>query len=434
MLYMKAIIIAAGEGKRLRPITSTKPKPLIPIAGKPLLEHTILGLKNAGIKEILLVVGYKENLIKDYFGDGREKFGIKINYIKQEEQLGTAHAFGYGKTFANNEPVLFMYGDLLVDPQVYQEIVQKFKENNIEGIILLMEVKNPEEFGIVSLNSDGFVEKIIEKPSKEMNAGNLANAGVFIFNSNIFQAIEMTKKSIREEYEFTDSMEILINQLNGRIQGYINKNLFWSDIGLPWQFLDANRYILDKIEKKILGKIEENVQIYGNVYIGKGSIVRSGSYIQGPCYIGENSLIGPNAFIRPYCSIGDKCHIGISEIKNSIIFSSSNIPHFNYIGDSVVCENVNLGAGSKISNLRFDNKSVWVTIKGERINSGRRKLGAIIGPNVQTGINASIMCGKKIGENSVIGAHTLVEEDVAPDTLYYNDPFEGIKKKPNPFY
>ena len=123
---MKAIIIAAGEGKRLRPITSTQPKPLIPIAGKPLLEHTILGLKEAGIKEILLVVGYKDNLIKEYFGDGKEKFDIKIKYIKQEEQLGTAHAFGYGKNFANNEPVLFMYGDLLVEPQVYQEIVHLY--------------------------------------------------------------------------------------------------------------------------------------------------------------------------------------------------------------------------------------------------------------------------------------------------------------------
>ncbi len=431
---MKAIIIAAGEGKRLRPITSTHPKPLIPIAGKPLLEHTILGLKNAGIKEILLVVGYKDNLIKEYFGDGKEKFDIKIKYIKQEEQLGTAHAFGYGKNFANNESLLFMYGDLLVEPQVYKEIVHKFNEKRVEGIILLNEVKNPEEFGIISLNSKGFVEKIIEKPSREMNVGNLANAGVFIFNSNIFQAIEMTEKSIREEYEFTDSMKILINQLNGRIKGYINKNFFWSDIGLPWQFLDANKFVLDKIEKKILGNIEENTQISGNVYIGERSTIRSGSYIQGPCYIGENTLIGPNAFIRPYTSIGDKCHIGISEVKNSIIFSNSNIPHFNYIGDSIICENVNFGAGSKISNLRFDNKNVWVTIKGEQIDSGRRKLGAIIGPNVQTGINTSIMCGKKIGENSVIGAHTLVVEDVAPNTLYYNDPFKGIKKKRNPFY
>ncbi|GAI79058.1 unnamed protein product [marine sediment metagenome] len=141
-----------------------------------------------------------------------------------------------------------------------------------------------------------------------------------------------------------------------------------------------------------------------------------------------------NAFIRPYTSVGDNCHIGISEVKNSLIFSKSNVPHFNYVGDSIICENVNLGAGSKTSNLRFDNKNVKVNIEGKLIDSGRRKLGAFIGPNVQTGINASIMCGKKIGENSIIGAHTLVVEDVSPNTLYYHDPFEGIKKKNNPFY
>ncbi|MFX1312189.1 MAG: bifunctional sugar-1-phosphate nucleotidylyltransferase/acetyltransferase [Promethearchaeota archaeon] len=431
---MKAVIITAGKGKRLMPITSSRPKPMIPLAGKPLLEHTILGLKDAGIDEILLIVGYKSDVIRDYFGNGQDKLGVKIKYITQKKQLGTAHAFRYSKNFANDESVLFMYGDLLVDPIVYQKMVQKYSENKVEGIILLIKVKNPEEFGIISLDYSGFVKKIIEKPTPDMNVGNLANAGIFIFNSKIFQAIEKTEKSIRGEYEFTDSMQILINELNGRILGYIIKDYFWSDIGLPWQLFEANSYVLDQIEKKILGDIEKNVLIFGNVYIGENTNVKSGSYIQGPCYIGENALIGPNAFIRPYTSVGNYCHIGISEVKNSLIFSNSNIPHFNYVGDSIICENVNLGAGSKISNLRFDNKNVKVTIEGKSIDSGRRKLGAFIGPNVQTGINASIMCGKKIGENSIIGAHTLVAEDVAPNTLYYNDPIEGIKKKDNLFY
>lgn len=426
---MKAVVICAGQGKRLRPITITRPKPLIPLAGKPLLEHTISGLKNAGINEILLIVGYKENLIKEYFGDGKEKFNLKIEYITQDEQLGTAHAFGYAKNFANNESVLFMYGDLLVEPKVYQEIVQKFNENKIEGIILLMEVKNPEEFGIISLNPNGFVEKIIEKPSPEMNVGNLANAGVFIFDSKIFQAIEKTEKSIRGEYEFTDSMEILINQFKGNIAGYTIKDYFWSDIGLPWQFLDANSFLLDKIESKIIGKIEENVQISGKVYIGEGTNVRSGSYIQGPCYIGNNNLIGPNSFIRPYTFIANDCYIGTSEIKNSIILSNTTIPHFNYVGDSIVCENVNLGAGTKVANLRLDEKSVKVSIKGQLVDSRRRKLGTIIGPNVKTGINVSIMTGKVINENSRIGAHTIVNEDIPPNTLYYHDPNKGIIKK-----
>ncbi|MFW9941226.1 MAG: bifunctional sugar-1-phosphate nucleotidylyltransferase/acetyltransferase, partial [Candidatus Thorarchaeota archaeon] len=385
---MKAVIIAAGEGKRLRPITSSRPKPLIPIAGKPLLEHTILSLKDSGINEILLVVGYKENLIKDYFGDGKANFDVNIEYIAQENQLGTAHAFKYGKNFAGNEPVLLMYGDLIVEPKAYHEIIQKFIQNNVEGIILLRDVKNPEDFGIVSLDSNGFVERIVEKPTYEMNIGNLANAGVFIFDSKIFKAIEKTEKSIRGEYEFTDSMEILINQLNGKILGYNIKDYFWSDIGLPWQLFGANSFILDRTERKILGDVEDNVQILGNVHIGKNSNVKSGSYIQGPCYIGENTLIGPNAFIRPYTSIGDNCHIGISEVKNSLIFSNTKVPHFNYVGDSIICENVNLGAGTKTSNLRFDNKSVKVNIEGKLIDSGRKKLGAFIGPNVQTGINA----------------------------------------------
>ena len=426
---MKAVIIAAGKGKRLMPITSSRPKPMIPLAGKPLLEHTILGLKAAGISEILLIVGYKKEIIRDYFGDGKENFNLRIEYIPQEEQLGTAHAFGFAKNFANNEPVLFMYGDLLVEPKVFQEIVQKFNENKMEGIILLMEVKNPEEFGIISLNPNGFVEKIIEKPTPEMNSGNLANAGVFIFESKIFQAIEKTEKSIRGEYEFTDSMEILINQFKGNIAGYTIKNYFWSDIGLPWQFLDANNYLLDKIEKKIIGKIEENVQISGKVYIGEGTKVQSGSYIQGPCYIGNNNLIGPNSFIRPYTFIANDCHICMSEIKNSIILSNTTIPHFNYVGDSIVCENVNLGAGTKVANLRLDEKSVKVSIKGQLVDSRRRKLGTIIGPNVKTGINVSIMTGKIISENSRIGAHTIVSEDIPPNTLYYHDPNKGIIKK-----
>lgn len=431
---MKAVILAAGEGKRLMPITSSRPKPMIPLAGKPILEYTILGLKDAGINEILLIVGYKEDVIREYFGNGHDKFNIKIEYIVQEDQLGTGHAISFAKDFVNDEPFLMMYGDLMVDSKIFKEALENFNKTKIEGLISLLEVNNPQDYGIISLKPDGFVEKITEKPIPELNLGNLANAGIYIFDPLIFKAVEKTEKSIRGEYEFTDSMEILINQLNANILGYIIKDHFWSDIGLPWQLFEANSFVLDQIEREILGDIEENVHIFGNVYIGKNTNVKSGSYIQGPCYIGENTLIGPNAFIRPYTSVGDKCHVGISEVKNSLIFSNSNIPHFNYVGDSIVCEKVNLGAGSKTSNLRFDNKSVWVNIKGERIDSGRRKLGSFIGPNVQTGINASIMCGKKIGENSVIGAHTLVVEDVPPNTLYYHDPFEGIKKKDNPFY
>ncbi|MFW9879902.1 MAG: bifunctional sugar-1-phosphate nucleotidylyltransferase/acetyltransferase [Candidatus Thorarchaeota archaeon] len=431
---MKAVILTAGKGKRLMPITSSRPKSMIPLGGKPLLEYTILGLKDAGISDVLLIVGYKKEDIKDYFGDGQTKFNIKIEYISQEEQLGTGHAVSYAKDFVENTPFLLMYGDLVVDPQIFKGIVEKFEETRIEGLITLMKVENPQDYGIISLDSDNYIKKITEKPSPELNLGNLANAGIYIFNPVIFKAIEKTVKSSRGEYEFTDSMSILINQYNGKILGYILENYFWSDIGLPWHLFEANSFILGRLKRKIKGNVEKNVQILGNVHISKNTNVKSGSYIQGPCYIGENSIIGPNAYIRPHTSIGDNCHIGISEIKNSLIFSNSKIPHFNYVGDSIICENVNLGAGSKISNLRYDNKSINVNVEGKLIDSGRRKLGAFIGPNVQTGINASIMCGKKIGENSIIGAHTLVVEDIESNTLYYYDPIKNNKKKDNPFY
>ena len=425
---MKAVIIAAGKGKRLSPITSTIPKPMIPIGGKPLLEHTILSLKEVGITEILIIVGYREDIIKGYFGDGLGEFGVNIDYISQIEHLGTAHAFGLAKDFVGDDNFFLMYGDLLTDPQVFKEVLEIYKKSSCEGLISLFEVNHPQEFGIISLDSDSYVDKITEKPSLDLNLGNLANAGIFVFNPQIFKAIEKTKLSIRKEYEFTDSMGILINELKGKIKGYIIKDFFWSDIGLPWHLLDANKFLLNNIKHDIKGKVEENVQIVGNVIIGKNTLIRSGSYIIGPCYIGENSLIGPHAFIRPYTSIGDDCHIGMSEIKNSLIFSNTSIPHFNYVGDSIICENVNLGAGTKISNLRFDNSNIKMKINDKLIDSGRRKLGAIIGPNSQTGINSSVMCGKKIGEGSIIGAHTIVNEDLPANTLYFQDKNRTTKK------
>ncbi|MFX0076343.1 MAG: bifunctional sugar-1-phosphate nucleotidylyltransferase/acetyltransferase, partial [Candidatus Hermodarchaeota archaeon] len=325
--------MAAGKGKRLHPITSTIPKPMIPVGGKPLLEHSILSLKEVGINEILLIVGYKKEIIKDYFGNGFTKFGVKIDYIFQDEHLGTAHAVGFAEEFVGTDDFLLMYGDLLADPKVFKDVVTLHQKNQDEGLISLFEVTHPQEYGIISLDSNGYVEKITEKPTPDLKLGNLANAGIFVFNPQIFNAIKKTKLSIRKEYEFTDSMKILIDDQHGKIKGYVIKDLFWSDIGLPWHLLDANEYLLSKSERVIEGSIEENVKISGSVIIGEGTLIRSGSYIIGPCYIGKNSIIGPNAFIRPYTSIGNDCHIGMSEIKNSLIFSNSAVPHFNYVGD-----------------------------------------------------------------------------------------------------
>ena len=187
---MKAVLLAAGEGNRLRPITTTRPKPLIPIAGKPLLEHTILSLKEAGIDSILLIVGYKQEMIKDYFKDGLDDFGVNLDYITQEEYLGTAHAAQYAKKFVGTDDFLLMYGDILVDGKIFKSLIQHFNKFKPEGVISLIRVENPEEYGIISLNNEGYVDKITEKPPKGANLGDLANAGIYIFTPMIFQAIQ----------------------------------------------------------------------------------------------------------------------------------------------------------------------------------------------------------------------------------------------------
>jgi bifunctional UDP-N-acetylglucosamine pyrophosphorylase/glucosamine-1-phosphate N-acetyltransferase len=428
---MKAVILTAGEGKRLRPITTSRPKPMIPIIGKPLLEHTVIGLREAGIDHLILIVGYKEETIRNHFDKFSKEFNLKIEYVTQKEFLGTAHALSQVKHTIRDESFLILNGDIFVDTGIFKQIVQEYEKHSSEGYIALFKVNNPENFGVISLNSNGFVEKITEKPSPRLKLGNLANAGIYIFNTLIFKAIEKTKKSIRNEYEITDSIGILIKEFGVKIKGFLIEG-YWNDIGLPWQIFEANHYILNKLESTNLGILEENVKISGNVHIGKNSLIKSGSYLQGPCYIGDNCRIGPNAYIRPYSSINDGCYIGMSEINNSIILSNSTISSSNFVGDSIICENVNLGAGTKISNLPFDNKTVKMNINGVKIDSGLRKLGAIIGPKSQTGINTRIMSGKIIGNNSIIGAHTIVNENVPPNIVYYQESGGEILKKPNP--
>lgn len=397
---MQAVILAAGEGQRLRPLTFTKPKVMLPIANKPILEHLLNELIKAGIDELILVVGYKDEKIRNYFG--KEWNGISIKYTMQRKQLGTADALKTTSHLINDE-FLMLNGDAIVS----SEDIAKIIETN-GNVMAVKEVPNPQDFGVVEIQN-GYVKAIIEKPEKPTS--NLINAGVYKFDKEIFDFIDKTQPSIRGEYEITDSISLAITN-NEKFKSVEIKE--WIDIGYPWDMLKANKYMLNKIEGKIEGEIEENVCIKGKVVVGEGTRVKSGTYIIGPVIIGENCEIGPNSYIRPYTTIGNNCHIGISEIKGSIIMSNTKIPHFNYVGDSIIGENCNLGAGTKIANLRLDEKEVYVSVKGKKIPTGRRKFGAIIGDNVKTGINVSINVGCMIGNDVFIAPHTKVEGFIEP--------------------
>jgi NDP-sugar pyrophosphorylase family protein len=187
----------------------------------------------------------------------------------------------------------------------------------------------------------------------------------------------------------------------------------WTDLSYPWDLLSANKSLLAGLEPSKQGEVEANVTINGTVAIGQKTIIRSGAYINGPVIIGEGCEIGPNCFIRPATSIGDFCHIGAAvEVKNSIIMKGTKIPHHNYVGDSVIGEQCNLGAGTKIANLRLDKKNIGIS----GVDTGRRKLGAIIGDHVETGINASINVGCVIGNNTFIGPGAVVSGVISPNS------------------
>ncbi|NVM54440.1 MAG: NTP transferase domain-containing protein [Candidatus Helarchaeota archaeon] len=413
---MKAVIMAAGEGKRLRPLTLTRPKPMIPIVGKPFLQIILEFLKEVGISDIILVVGYKQEQISQYFQDGSQ-FGLNIQYITQKDQLGTGHAALCAKELIQSEDFLLMNGDILISSETLIQLIQKFESLSHTSLISVKKIPDPSSYGIVKFNEDSEdVIKIIEKPSTtELSKDAYTNAGLYVFNPSIFAAIQQTPKSPRGEIEITDSIQILIDQ-GEPIKCFKIKD-FWLDLGKPWDLLDANQFFLNRVKFSNQGSIEENVKVVGKVGIGKGTIIRSGSYLMGPLFIGQNCDIGPNCYIRDCCSIGNNVRIGHAcEVKNSIIFDNSKIPHLSYIGDSIIGSDVNLGAGTITANLRFDKKTIPITIKGERVDSGRKKMGVIIGDGAQTGIGTTIMPGIKIGPNSIISANSIVKSDVPPET------------------
>ena len=408
---MRAYILSAGEGTRMRPLTTLMPKPLLPVAGKPFMEHTIEVLKRAGITDITILLGWLQNRVIRYFGDG-SKYGVKISYLRQEERLGTAHAIGQAaKHF--DEDFLTLNGDVVLTDEMLKTLLE-FYSKNPGNIISLTEVEHPEDFGIITLQGN-LVVGIEEKPREPKSR--LANAGIYIFTPKIFDAIRRTPISRREEYEITDSLRLLMQE--GEVYGCPLPGK-WVDIGMPWDMLTANELLMGMMkdaEQEIEGEVEPLATLKGYVKVGKGSVVRNGVYIEGPVIIGENSKIGPNCYIRAHTVIGNNCHIGSNvELKNTIVMDGSNVPHHNYVGDSIIGENCNLGAGTKVANLRLNNQNVEVFLKGRKMDTGRRKLGVIMGHNVKTGINSVIDVGTVIGENAFIGPGARIRGTVQPNS------------------
>ncbi len=412
---MKAVILAAGEGVRLQPITLTRPKHLIKVGGKPILEHCWRALKNCGINEIVVIVHYMAKSIRDYFGRG-ENLGLKITYVEQEAILGTGNALSVAEPYVEDD-FLLVYGDLLFTEDAVKRVISLHETKKPAATIAVIPVENPENYGIVELQNEKTVKHIIEKPSREEAPTNLANAGIYVFSTEIFKKIKETSASARGEWEITDAISLLLDE--GRpVSAARLLREDWFDIGRPWDLLEANRWALMRMEPKVLGRIENGAHLIGPVAVAETARIRSGAYIEGPASIGEESDIGPNCFIRPYTSIGRKVRIGNAcEIKNSVVMDNSHIGHLSYVGDSIIGESCNLGAGTVTANYRLDAGTVKMSVKDTVVDSGRRKLGVVLGDCVKAGINVLFMPGVKVGCNSWIGPNVVVYRDLAADTM-----------------
>lgn len=422
---MKAIILSAGEGSRMRPLTLTKPKTMLPVAGKPIIQYNIESLRDNGIKDILLIVRYKEEIVRNYFGDGSE-FGVNISYKTQKDFLGTANAISYGEDFIDDS-IIVLNGDIILDDEIIHEIIKKYNYLTPDTLMLLTEVEDPSAFGVVEIEN-GNIKSIVEKPKREEAPSNLVNAGIYIFNEDIFDKIDKTEISERGEYEITDSVTLQIQDGKTVIGHKTSKD--WIDVGRPWELIEVNEELIGKLKTEIKGTIEEGAFIHGEVFLDEGSVIKAGVYIEGNVYIGKNCDVGPNSYIRGNTYFGDNVHVGNAvEIKNSIIMENTNVSHLSYVGDSVIGSNCNIAAGTNIANLRFDNATIKTKIKNQKIDSGRRKLGAIIGDSVKTGINSSFSPGVKVGHNSTIGSGVLLYEDLPSDTRVLEKQTHIIQKK-----
>lgn len=413
---MQAVILAAGEGTRLQPLTSTRSKHMFPFIGKPLLEHLLDALQENGIIDIIIVTGYRETILKDYFRNG-STWNVHIQYVHQDKYLGSGHAIGCAESLVTDDYFLTLYGDLLIHPDAISALLH-LHQIHYSPVMSVVQVTNPQQYG-VTLIENGKITQIIEKP-RIPRYGNLVNAGIYIFPKTIFPVIHTTPSSPRGELEITDTIRTMIAD---QIPFFPNElpTQHWLDIGRPWDLLTASQRLLSlKIQMpQIQGDIEPGASIHGPVHIAKGARIRSGVYIEGPVYIGPHADIGPNTYIRPYTSIENNVRIGHAcEVKNSVILSETHIGHLTYIGDSIIGAKCNFGAGTITANLRLNEANISVRIKEQSQDSGRRKFGVIMGDNVKTGINVQIMPGIKIGANAWIGPGAQVSTDVPPEYFY----------------
>ena len=350
---MKGLILSGGHGTRLRPITYSQQKQLIPVANKPILFYALEDVIEAGARKIGIIVGPNKEQVMETVKS--ENWAAEIEFIYQGDPKGLAHTILVAEGFLDDEFVMYLGDNILREGIV--EHTKRFKENNYDASIMLTEVENPQQFGVADINEDGTIKRLVEKP--KVPPSNLALVGIYFFKSVILEACKSIKPSWRDELEITDAIQWLIE--NGYEVGWTKVEDWWKDTGKPEDIFEANRLILDDLTHKIRGEVKGEIR--GRVSIDKGTKINENSVIKGPALIGRNCVV-KDGYIGPYTSIGNNCEIINSEVEDSIVMDGAKLINAGNIVDSmigrdaVIEKNKNLPKGNKF--VIGDNS--WVRI------------------------------------------------------------------------
>ncbi len=379
----------------MRPLTESLPKPMLPVADRPLAAHTVDAAVAAGVDELIFVVGYEQAVVRDHFGDSYR--GVPVSYAVQEEQLGTAHAVQAAEDHLDGEFAV-LNGDDLYDPAALSDL---FSGGPAVGTY---EVSDPTPYGVFAVE-DGTVTGIVEKPADPPS--NLINVGAYVFPAEARAWLDVPM-SERGEHEITDVLERVVDEFAVRTVGVDR----WLGVGRPWELLEANEWKLDELDPAVRGDVSDDAELRGPVVVEAGATVEPGVVIEGPALIRSGADVGPNAYVRGATLLGEDVHVGNGvEIKNSVLMRGTNVPHLSYVGDSVLGRDVNFGAGTQVANLRHDDRPVEFTVKGERVSTGRRKFGVVAGDGAKTGINSSVYPGVKLSAGATTKPGEAVDRD-----------------------
>ncbi len=394
---MKAVILAAGKGSKLNPFSNTRPIPMISIAGKALLDNSLFQLKKAGINDVYIIVGHHKEIIQDFVAEKSDS-GMNIHCLEQKNNggIGDAVLMVKGK-ISPGEYFLLIYGDTLTDENIYSKTQQSFHSFKCPVASICLPPSN-ESFGNVFLNAQMKINKIVEKP-KGNNFGNYVLSGVFVLSESFFGLLEKNKRSMEK------ALKALVQE--GELMASMWENE-WLDIVYPWEILKANRIILDSWNESSIAKsaiMESNVTMQGVVNIEEGVVIKAGAVLEGPCSIGKGSYVGNNSLVRSYTSLGNNCSIGYGvELKNCVVLDNSGIGRLSFVGDSVIGENVDIGAGCMTVNRNLGWEKVQIKNGKTILPSGLKKLGAFIGDNVIIGAGNTIQPGTVISPGKTLSA------------------------------